>query len=56
MSELEAKQAELVKAIRELVKRMYSDLHGAYGSADYEGQYEDEIKALADAIINLTID
>ena len=41
---------ELEKAIRELVKRMYSDLFGAYGSADYEGQYEDEIQALVDAI------
>ena len=41
---------ELIKALRELVKRMYSDLFGAYGSADYEGQYEEEIMALAKAI------
>ena len=41
---------KLVKALRELVKRMYSDLFGAYGGADYEGQYEEEIKALAKAI------
>ena len=41
---------ELEKALRELVKKMYSDLFGAYGGADYEGQYEEEIKALAKAI------
>ena len=44
------KENGLEKTIRELVKRMYSDLFGAYGSADYEGQYEEEIKALAKAI------
>ncbi len=42
---------KLEKALRELVKVMYSDLHGAYGSADYEGQYEREIQNLVDAIV-----
>ena len=37
-------------AIRDLVKQMYHDLHGAYGGEFYEGQFEREIQAVMDAI------
>ena len=37
-------------AIRDLVKQMYHDLHGAYGGEFYEGQFEKEIQAVMAAI------
>ena len=43
---------KLEKALREMVKRIYTDCNGAYGG-DYEGQYEREIKAVAKAIKEL---
>ena len=40
----------IVKVLRELVGAMYRDLHGAYGTDCYEGQYEKEIQEVADAL------
>jgi hypothetical protein len=40
-------EKELRLELRNLVKRMYCDLFGAYGTDSYEGQYEDEIVRLA---------
>lgn len=41
---------EMEDEIRALVSEMYKDLHGAYGKEFYSGEYECEIKNLADAI------
>lgn len=39
-----------IEALRELVGVMYRDLHGAYGTECYEGQYEREIKEVVDTL------
>ena len=41
---------KLEVALRDLVKQMYHDLHGAYGGEFYEGQFEREIQAVIEAI------
>ena len=47
------KREALEEALRDLVSTMYNDLNGAYGGLGYEGQYEREVQALADAIEKL---
>ena len=47
------KREALEEAIRDLVGTMYNDLNGAYAELTYEGQYEREVQALADAIEKL---
>ena len=41
---------KIVSALRSLVGKMFTDLFGAYGTDCYEGQYEEEIQALAKVI------
>lgn len=42
---------DIAKALRNLVSEIYKDCLGAYGTDCYEGQYEQEIQELAEAII-----
>lgn len=41
----------IVKALRELVGEIYRDCMGAYGAGHYEGQYEQEIQKLVNALM-----
>ena len=43
------KRKALEEALRDLVSTMYNDLSVASGGRTYEGDYESEIQALADA-------
>lgn len=45
---------EIVNALGILVEAIYNDCYGAYGAGDeyYQGEYDDEIMACAEAIVN----
>lgn len=47
---METNREVLVRALRNLVSEIYSDCKGAYGGADYEGQFESAIQKVADAV------
>lgn len=47
------KKDNIVNTLRNLVSSIYNDCFGAYGSDErYQGQYEDKIQAVADAIVS----